>query len=433
MSKTFVTLTPEEFDKFAEKSPISNFQQSSAWANLKVKNGWKDHFVGVKDDKIVAAALILEKPLPMHRSMFYAPHGPLLDYNDSSLLKFFTEHLKAYAKEHRAIFCKINPEIINIERDINGAPLENGENNTKIVENLKKLGFKHHGFKTEGNIEPQYTFVLNINGRSVDDLYNGLKGAHRTRIRQNEKNHVTVRQISYEELPEFKKIMVHTADRRGFTDRPLEYYQNFWQALGDRHIIYFSEVNLKEYEASVTAEKAVLDEKLAKLNKNLESTSHKEKIEKQIASVNQDISELENRLKKCASYKKQAKNDILTLGALQFVRTNREITSVFGGNYGDFREFNSAYSLNWEMIKYAAENSYQKYNFYGISEFKNPKDPSFGLYEFKRGFGGQVEEYIGEFDLITSKFWYLGYKLAYELPKNLRRRKNNKKFAKKEN
>lgn len=432
MSKTFVTLTPEEFDKFAEKSPISNFQQSSAWANLKAENGWKAHFVGVKDEKNLAAALILEKPLPMHRSMFYAPHGPLLDYSDSSLLKFFVENLKTYAKKHHAIFCKINPEIVNIERDINGKPLENGENNTKIVDALKKLGFKHRGFKTEGNIEPQYTFVLKIKGRSEDELYEGLKGAHRTRIRQNEKNHVTVRKITYEELPEFKKIMAHTADRRGFTDRPLSYYQNFWKALGERHVIYMSEVNLKEYEASVTVEKTVLEEKLAKLNQNLASTSHKEKIEKQIASVKQDIAELESRLEKAKSYKKQAKNDILTLGALQFVRTNREITSVFGGNYGDYREFNSAYSLNWEMIKYAAKNGYEKYNFYGISNFTNPKDPSFGLYEFKRGFGGQVEEYIGEFDLITSKVWYLAYKLAYELPKSLRRRNNNKKFAKKE-
>lgn len=432
MSKTFVTLTPEEFDKFAEKSPISNFQQSSAWANLKAENGWKAHFVGVKDEKVLAAALILEKPLPMHRSMFYAPHGPLLDYSDSSLLKFFVENLKTYAKKHHAIFCKINPEIVNIERDIDGKPLENGTNNTKIVDNLKKLGFKHHGFKTEGNIEPQYTFVLNINGRNVDDLYKNLKGTHRTCIRQNEKNHVTVRQISYEELPEFKKIMAHTADRRGFTDRPLEYYQNFWKALGDRHIIYFTEVDLEKCRANLESEKVTLNKNVSELTKRIAAATRKEKLEKQLNSVKQDVLAVEKRLKKLDSYKKQAKNGILTLGALQFVRTNREITSVFGGNYGDYREFNSAYSLNWEMIKYAAENGYEKYNFYGISNFTDPKDPSFGLYEFKRGFGGQVEEYIGEFDLITSKIWYLGYKLAYELPKSLRRRKNNKKFKKKE-
>ena len=51
--------------------------------------------------------------------------------------------------------------------------------------------------------------------------------------------------------------------------------------------------------------------------------------------------------------------------------TNREVTSLYGGNYGDYREFNSAYSLNWEMIKQSLKKGYPKYNFYGISEFKD--------------------------------------------------------------
>ena len=37
----------------------------------------------------------------------------------------------------------------------------------------------------------------------------------------------------------------------------------------------------------------------------------------------------------------------------------------------------------------------------------------YGLYDFKRGFSGVVEEYIGTYDLIISKFWYFMYTFAY--------------------
>ena len=65
------------------------------------------------------------------------------------------------------------------------------------------------------------------------------------------------------------------------------------------------------------------------------------------------------------------------------------------------------------MIKYGVDNGFNKYNFYGISEFKNKNNEMYGLYEFKRGFGGNVEEYIGEYDLVISKFWYFMYNVVY--------------------
>ena len=42
-------------------------------------------------------------------------------------------------------------------------------------------------------------------------------------------------------------------------------------------------------------------------------------------------------------------------------------------------------------------------NFYGISGNFDPKNPLYGVYEFKRGFNGQVIEMIGEFTYKVSK------------------------------
>ena len=68
----------------------------------------------------------------------------------------------------------------------------------------------------------------------------------------------------------------------------------------------------------------------------------------------------------------------------------------------------------WEIIKYTIKNNIPKYNFYGIDgNFDKNNNEMYGIYEFKRGFGGNVEELIGEFDLIINKFWYRTYKIAF--------------------
>ena len=56
----------------------------------------------------------------------------------------------------------------------------------------------------------------------------------------------------------------------------------------------------------------------------------------------------------------------------------------------------------------------------------NPKNPLYGLYLFKRGYGGKVVELIGEFDLVISKFWYFVYNVSFKLYHGIKNIKNNK-------
>ncbi len=58
------------------------------------------------------------------------------------------------------------------------------------------------------------------------------------------------------------------------------------------------------------------------------------------------------------------------------------------------------------MIKYAVENNYQRYNFYAICNTPDKNDPQYGIYLFKRSFGGHVLELMGEFILPTNKLVY---------------------------
>ena len=61
----------------------------------------------------------------------------------------------------------------------------------------------------------------------------------------------------------------------------------------------------------------------------------------------------------------------------------------------------------------------------GISGNFNKDHPLYGLYTFKRGFGGVVEELIGEFDLVISPFYYFLYNRSLKIYNFIKKLKNN--------
>ena len=91
-----------------------------------------------------------------------------------------------------------------------------------------------------------------------------------------------------------------------------------------------------------------------------------------------------------------------------------------GGSYKEFLHFQSAYSIHEYMIEYTLNNNYEKYNFYGISGIFDEKNPLYGIYFSKKGFGGNVIELIGEFNLIISNFWYTTYNVAFSIYNKIR-------------
>ncbi len=118
--------------------------------------------------------------------------------------------------------------------------------------------------------------------------------------------------------------------------------------------------------------------------------------------------------------------DVILLGGILFLIYGKEVVSLVGGSYEKFMEYQSAYTVHWAGCKYAIENGYDRYNFYGITGDFNPKNPLYGLYLFKRGYGGKVVELIGEFDLVISKFWYFVYNVSFKLYHFIKNIKNNK-------
>lgn len=95
----FVTLSPEEFEKFTS-SHFSHYTQSRI--HFENRNELKDdvHVVGVKDDSdnVIAATLMTEARALKVFKYFYTHRGPVMDYSNIELVHFFFKSLTSYLK-----------------------------------------------------------------------------------------------------------------------------------------------------------------------------------------------------------------------------------------------------------------------------------------------------------------------------------------------
>lgn len=232
----FITIEPEEFRKFAEKSPYKSFLQTPEIATLREKNGWVPYYFGIEESgELKAAAMLVAKPTFLGKSTYYCPGGPLLDFEDPTLTNFFFKNLKKYLKSHNGYVLHIDPNYQLLERDRAGEPTENGFNHQNALTNLKSLGFIP--LKTDST--PRYQFILKLKNRTPDELLSDMKRNTRNHIRKAEKMGVTVRELKREELNIFKQITESTSYRRHFTDKPLSYYEQMYDLFHERGEVKF--------------------------------------------------------------------------------------------------------------------------------------------------------------------------------------------------
>ena len=103
------------------------------------------------------------------------------------------------------------------------------------------------------------------------------------------------------------------------------------------------------------------------------------------------------------------------------IRLGRTMKYQYGASSNAHRNTYPNYLLQWEMIKWGLEGGCDIYDFGGISgDITNESNPHYGLYRFKRGFGGYMKEFGGEYDLVLNKPVYLLYNLADKLRGKLR-------------
>ena len=385
----------KEYIKFTKDK--AHFLQSYEWGELSKTRNFKPLYVGLYDNnKLVATALLLRKDLLLGYSYYYIPRGFTLDYNDFSLIKEFTLRLKEFL-DKKVIFFRIDPDIKLHTIDLN-ANKTNGLDNYKLVSFLKSIGYKHrkltYFFET---MEPRFTYRIDLD-KSVEEIDKNYSQMVRHHIKRANKYKVMVELGNRDSIKEFVRLMKLTESRQNFYSHPDKFYYDFYDIFKDNLTILLASVNLNDIISYLDSEISKNDERKEKL-----------------------LHEKNEYLKKFKL------NEKYYVSAYYMVTYGNKSWYLYGANDLDFKNTCANYKLFDYQIKEAKRLGSTIFDEFGTIGKPNSKSNLVGLNEFKKKWGGEYTEFIGEFDFVLNKFMYTIFKILIPIRHKIIRYKLRKK------
>ena len=394
----FVELSDKEFEKFVQKHEQASYMQSLDLKKFKENNNIKCYIVGVKDkNKVVAATLMYSIGTFMKKKRFYSSRGFIIDYNNIELLTFFVDKIKEYIKKNNGMSLTIDPNIIYRTRSSNGEIIDDNRND-EVINNLKKLGFTHFGFNNYfETMQVRWVYRLELKD-TYEELKNNFIKSTRKNVEATYNNGVQIRIGNVEDIKSLSAIFKETAERDQFNTKSYEYYKSMFESMPNNIKVYMAYIDPKLYvsktEEKLENEKANnkdIEEKMKTGMVGNKLLNKKEVSDKLIEKYAEEIKEAKNMVKEHPSG--------VDIGALISMKSGTDYISLSSGTLTQYKKFYPKYALYDAHIKDAYEMGFKYVNFYGIAGDFNPSNKYYGIYEFKKGFNGNVVEYIGEFTL----------------------------------
>ena len=397
----------KEHDDFNRAHELGNLLQTSAWA--KVKDNWDHELVGVyEENQLVASALVLIKALPLHFSMMYIPRGPIMDYTNASLLSFFFQEMRKWAKQRHCLFIKMDPTIHINDYPIEAQNTDYYEIKEIVLRNMKDAGCIHQGFTTYIKESIQPRFQANV---YFDENFEQHLPRHTKRlIKDALRRHVKAVQADSSRIDEFSAVVLMTEERKHVALRNQEYFKQLMEIYGDDAVLFLAEVDVNENLDRLAKEKAENEKQLANLKEGQPKKARR--LEDMKRGIERDIQEFE-------AIPLEAREKTVIAGILS-VRCGDTLEMLYAGMDDRFKKFMPQYYLYTETMKYAFAHGMKFANMGGVEG-----DLKDGLTKFKSNFNPMINEFIGEFDLPVNRLLYKASRVAYQMRKErMAKRKN---------
>lgn len=321
------------WDQFLLQHSTAHILQTSAWGAVKSQAGWFPAYLVDGE----AGAQILFRRLPGRFTVAYIPKGPL-----GTVSPAFWQEIVRVCRQHRAIFCTIEPD------------LWEGETADLLPWLEQNAHFAH-------SVQPRRTILLDLQG-DPEALLARMKQKTRYNIHLAEKKEVRVR--SWEDIPAFSRMMQVTSQRDGFGVHPEGYYRMVYDQFVPPGL---GQLFVAEYQST-------------------------------------------------------------PLAAVLALKYGQRAWYFYGASTDRERNRMPAYLVQWQAIRWAQEQGCREYDLWGIpdvpeevleAEFTQRSEGLWGVYRFKRGFGGRVRRSSGAWDLVFQPAIYRLY-LAF-----MRRRRSD--------
>jgi lipid II:glycine glycyltransferase (peptidoglycan interpeptide bridge formation enzyme) len=201
------------------------------------------------------------------------------------------------------------------------------------------------------NIQPPRTIIVGIK-ESEEEILARMKQKTRYNIRLAEKKGVIVH--AWSDIESFHKMMLVTGVRDGFGVHSFEYYKRAYELL---HPKQMGEILVAEYDGK-------------------------------------------------------------PLAALFVARNGNRAYYLYGASTDEERNRMPAYLLQWEAMKWARARGCEEYDLWGVPDedeatleanFETWHDGLWGVYRFKRGFGGEIRRAVQAMDRVYNPLLYWAY------------------------
>lgn len=204
------------------------------------------------------------------------------------------------------------------------------------------------------SIQPVRTITVNLEG-SEEELLLRMHQKTRYNIRLAERKEVAVR--SWDDIAAFSRMMERTADRQGFGAHMPSYYQEAFRLFAPDHQC---QLLVAEHQGE-------------------------------------------------------------PLAALMLFARGDRAWYFYGASTPKERARMPTYALQWAAIRWARQRGCTTYDLWGVpdadedqleAQFTDRSDGLWGVYRFKRGFGGELHHHVGAWDRVYQPVRYLAYRLA---------------------
>ena len=390
-------LTNKEFIEFTNSFKLKSIYQTPEYGFVMNNQGYDSYLLGlIDDDKIIAASLILIRKENGFKYA-YAPRGFLLNYDYPDLLTTFSNFLKKYLSKKGVMGIKINPLIIKSIYK-NDKEIKNTTYDT-LYNQLLRSDYYHLGYNNFfESLNPRFEAVIDLD-KPIDTLFSNVKKEYKTKIRNCYNNGIRMFKGDESIIDQIKSF---TSKKYEYNDT---YFKDCFNFFSKRNMadLYYTKLDTKVYLKEIQKKLDYYEEKCNSYNELImkKQTNNDALIKKKL-NADKYLNQYQSDLVTATNYLKNYPEGIIT-AAILVIKQEKEVTILIDSYDKRFKKLNSKHLLIWQLIEIYKKQGFSKFNLGGLSSITTANNKYEGLNEFKIGFGSDVYEYAGDFELITNR------------------------------
>jgi len=386
-------LDKQTYDAFVEKHPYGHYRKMSYWAKYLEPQKYQAVYLGLKENgELQGTAMVLRKNI-LFGHYDYVLWGPCIDYTNQTNARRFLEELIAFSKGHKAVFLRIDPNVIRVSRNIDGSQKE-GLDQEYITDYLKELGFAHrgYGYGYDGSWTNRFTLMQDLS-IPMPQIISQFAKSKQNVLKRHDQIGVSSKEGSRDDLDYLVDFGIQLSKIQKFEPHDRKYFEYLLDCLKEHGHLYITEIEVPVM--------------IAHIEEEIESGKYKKDPEA-LKAKERDLALAKNW---------QKLGDRLVIAAGIFIVNGDKSWNLFTYNHKDFNSLKPTDNLHRYAMSKMKELGVKDYDFVGFSGRTDKDDRYYGLYEYKKSFGSEFIEYIGEFTMVFGKSRYQLFLFGEKLKK----------------